>query len=253
MARNIKGSILDYEKITPGTLRTSAWLTTERRTMPSLRKITFSIADGLLYRMDGDMTFLAVTTEEQNPLFNHPERAREKIKSGLYFPDPEQAKESFYHPTTLLVNLDELEQGYTSDTNANFEINSSYPCSRLPANRNLAQRLIGPDEENFELNFEDLNQRDTCPTVSLLRTDYVREVLRKNGKEFLCTVGSLRNDINGSMIDIGDSCGWKDGIYRAEPRLVAPTFQEMVKLSQKYVPEGDMGKFRKALKGAYQP
>ena len=51
--------------------------------------------------------------------------------------------------------------------------------------RKAAQRLYGPDEENFGLNMEMFAEARKIPRVSVLIPDYVQDTLRSNDQNFL--------------------------------------------------------------------
>ncbi len=202
---NITGSLLAYKQLEPGTFLHVDQLTTERRTNIELRNQRFYTADGEMYTVDRSKPVWVITREPQNlVLQNIDEAYRQLTAQGNYFPDAEAAQFSLEHDGSVIVNLEGLKlvEGYGGcgyfmvDPKAVQKLNSEQ--------RKAAQRIYGPDEENFGLNMELFAGAEKTPYVFVLMPDYVQDTLRSNDQKFLGRASWLFNFNDHSYFNAND-------------------------------------------------
>ena len=194
---NITGNLLYYKKLVPGTFQHVDQLTAERRTNTDLRRQCFYTADGNLYTVQRGKILWAITREPQNLVLQHIDEAyKQLVNQENYFPDTNEAKSSLEHSSTIVVELEGLELVKENNEYSNFVFN---PKKLNSQQRKAAQRIYGPDEDNFEQNMEMFAKIGITPCIYVLTSDYVQETLKRNGKKFLGRASWLVNFDNGSV------------------------------------------------------
>ena len=183
---NITGSLLAYKQLEPGTFLHVDQLTTERRTNIELRDELFYTADGEMYTVDRNKPLWVITREPQNlVLQNIDEAYRQLTKKGNYFPDTKSAQDSVAHPDSVVVDLKGLKLVEGSNQLGHFVVDPRNVTQLNSEQRKAAQRIYGPDEDNFGLNMEMFAEAGKTPIVFVLKPDYVQGTLRSNDKQFL--------------------------------------------------------------------
>ena len=182
----ITGSLLAYKELEPGTFLHGDQLTTERRTNIELRDELFYTADGEMYTVDRNKPLWVITREPQNlVLQNIDEAYRQLTKKGNYFPDTKSAQDSVAHPDSVVVDLKGLELVKEDNQYGHFVVDPKNVQNLNFEQRKAAQRIYGPDEDNFGLNMEMFAEAGKTPIVFVLKPDYVQGTLRSNDKQFL--------------------------------------------------------------------
>jgi len=183
---NVTGSLLAYKELEPGTFQHVDQLTTERRTNSGLRNQWFYTADGELYTVQTRKHLWVITREPQNlVLENIDEAYRQLTGQGNYFPDANAAQASLDHEDSVVVNLKGLKLVTDNDQYGRFVVNPKAVKKLNSEQRKAAQRIYGPDEENFGLNMEMFAGAGITPHVFVLMPDYVQGTLRSNDKKFV--------------------------------------------------------------------
>ncbi len=191
---NVTGTLLAYKELEPGTFQHVDQITTERRTGFGFGDQLFHTADGELYTVQKKGHLWAITREPQNlVLQNIDEAYRQLTGQGNYFPNAEAAKASLEHKDSVVVDLEGLElvKDYDHDQQGHFAVDPKKTERLNSEQRRAAQRIYGPDEENFGLNMEMFAEARITPYVFVLRPDYVQSMLRSNDKRFLAQSSSL--------------------------------------------------------------
>lgn len=185
---NVVGDLLAYKKLIPGTFQHADQLTTERRTNSGLRNQCFYTADFNLYTIQKRKYLWAITRESQNLILQNVNEAAEHwLKAGYfvnYFPDAKEAQTSLEHPDTVVVDLKGLE---LLDDHGNMKCFIVDPKNLKKLNsqqRIVAQRIYGPDEENFGLNMEMLAEIGESLRIFAKPPDELKYYLRKYHKKF---------------------------------------------------------------------
>ncbi len=199
---NVTGDLLAYKGLEPGTFQHSDSLTTERRTDHGLRNQWFYTADGELYTVQKKGHLWVITREPQNlVLQNIDEAYRQLTGEGNYFPNAEAAQSSLEHEDSVVVDMKGLKLVKDNDQYGHFVVEPKAVNKLNSEQRRAAQRIYGPDEENFGLNMEMFAEAEKTPYVFVLLPDYVQSTLRSNDKEFLGRASWLDNF--GSNSDFG--------------------------------------------------
>ena len=175
-----------YKELEPGTFQHVDQLTTELRTNPRLRNQSFYTADGEMYTVDRGKPLWVITREPQNLILQNIDEAyRQLTGQGNYFPDTESAQDSVAHPDSIVVDLKGLELVKEDNQYGHFVVDPKNVQNLNFEQRKAAQRIYGPDEENFGLNMEMFAEAGKTPCVCVLMPDYVQDTLRYNGEKFL--------------------------------------------------------------------
>ena len=183
---NVTGNLLAYKGLEPGTFQHVDQLTTERRTNHGLRNQCFYTADGELYTVQKRKHLWVITREPQNLVLENIDGAyRQLTVQGDYFPDTEAAQTSLEHKDSVVVNLKGLKLVKDNDQYGHFVVDPKAVKKLNSEQRKAAQRIYGPDEENFGLNMEMFAEAGKTPYVLVLMPDYVQGTLRSNDKKFV--------------------------------------------------------------------
>ena len=183
---NVTGNLLAYKGLEPGTFQHVDQLTTERRTNHGLRNQWFYTADGELYTVQKRKHLWVITREPQNLVLENIDGAyRQLTVQGDYFPDTEAAQTSLEHKDSVVVNLKGLKLVKDNDQYGHFVVDPKAVKKLNSEQRKAAQRIYGPDEENFGLNMEMFAEAGKTPYVLVLMPDYVQGTLRSNDKKFV--------------------------------------------------------------------
>ena len=189
---NITGNLLAYKQLEPGTFLHVDQLTIERRTNIRFRYQRLYAADGAMYTVDRSKPLWVITREPQNlVLQNIDEAYRQLTGQWNYFPDTESARVSVAHPDSVEVDLKGLELVRDNVEYGRFRVDPRNVQQLNSEQRKAAQRIYGPDEENFSLNMEMFAEAKKTPSVFVLMPDYVQDTLRSNDQEFLGRVSLL--------------------------------------------------------------
>lgn len=112
LLESIPGDLLAYKQLEPGSMRHGYEITTERRTCTDmklseeLRDNPFYTADGQLYTAKKKEVLWGITKLPQNLVLRNIDEAYRQLKeTGNYFPHTEEAKVSFEHADTVVVDL----------------------------------------------------------------------------------------------------------------------------------------------------
>ena len=202
---DVIGTLLVYKKLEPGTFQHVDQLTTERRTNHGLRNLWFYTADGELYTVQKTEHLWAITREPQNlVLENIDEAYRQLTGKGNYFPDTEAAQTSLDHPDTVIVDLNGLSLTRANDEYGHFVVDPKAVKKLNSEQRKAAQRIYGPDDNNFGLNMEMFAEAGKKTRVFVVMPDYVQGTLRGNDKKFLGRASWLNDFSSNSNFDAGD-------------------------------------------------
>ena len=219
---NVTGNLLAYKKLEPCTFQHIDQLTTERRTNDDLRHEWFYTADGELYTIQKGEHLLVITREPQNLILQNIDEAyRQLTGQGNYFPDTEAAQTSLDHKDSIVVNLKELELVKNTDEYGHFMVDPRSIKRLNSEQKKAAQRIYGPDEENFGLNMEMFAEAGRNPSVSLLMPDYVQDTLRSNDKKFVGRASWLNYFYVNSNFDAIDRSIYYYGALRGVFRNIA--------------------------------
>lgn len=219
---NVIGDLLGYKRLYSSTFQHVDQLTTEQRTNPELRNQWFYTADGGLYTFQKRKCLWIITREPQNVVLENIDEAyRQLTGQGNYFPGTEAAKTSLEHKDSVVVNLKELglvraygSQGYfVVDPKAVKKLNSE--------ERKAAQRIYGPDEENFGLNMEMFAEEGKTPFVYVLMPDYVQSILRSNDTQFVGGASWVFKFDAGPGVNACDRLVNTHGALRGVRRVIA--------------------------------
>ena len=182
----IPGNLLAYKGLELGTFQHVDQITTERRTNYGLRNQWLYTADGELYTVQKGKQLWAITREPQNLILQNIDEAyRQLIGQGEYFPDVEAAQASLAHSDTVVVDSNGLELVGDNQQYGHFVVNPKKVNELNTQQRTAAQRIYGPDEENFGLNMDMFAKAGKTPYVFVLMPGYVQNTLCDNDKKFL--------------------------------------------------------------------
>lgn len=183
---NVTGNLLAYKELEPGSLQDGDKITTERRTSHKLRDRSFYTGDGELYTVQEKECLWAITREPQNLVLQNIDEAYKQLTGqGNYFPEAEAGRVSLNHEDTIVVDLKGLELVKNNDQYGHFVVNPNAVKKLNSEQKKAAQRIYGPDEDNFGLNMEMFAEAGKTPYVFILLPDYVQDTLRRNDEEFL--------------------------------------------------------------------
>ncbi len=269
---NITGNLLEYKQLEPGTFQHVDQLTTERRTNHGLRSTWFHTADGELYTVQKNEHLWAITREPQNlVLQNIDEAYRKLIGQGNYFPDAEAAESSLKHKDSVVVDSKGLKLVKDNDQYGYFVVDPKALKKLNSQQRKAAQRIYGPDEENFGLNMEMFAEAGKTPYVFVLLQDYVQSELRSNDKKFLGRASWL-DDFNLSsgffafvrnvydrvalrgvprVVTEGDAPK-NDVVLPPSQKTATPTMEKILAASQTHVPIAGWEQFRAEIEKLYK-
>lgn len=209
---NITGNLLAYKELEPDTFQHSDQLTTERRTNLELRTDSFYTADGELYTIQKGKILWVITREPQNLVLQNIDQAYSKLtQAENYFPNVEPARLSLAHPDTVVVDIKRLKLVKDNKEYGHFEVNPKKVKKLNSQQRMVAQRIYGPDEDNFEQNMEMFAEAEKVPYIFVLLPSYVQSTLGENGKEYLGRASWLLL-FNGDSLFIADGRGVDDHI-----------------------------------------
>lgn len=199
---NITGNLLSYKELEPGTFQHSDQLSTERRTNHGLRTQWFYTADGEIYTVQKKGCLLAITREPQNLVLQDIDEAYKQLTGqDNYFPEAEAGRASLEHKDTVVVDLKGLKLVKDNDQYGHFVVDPKKTKKLNYEQKRAAQRIYGPDEENFGLNMEMFAKAGKTPYVFVLMPDYVQGKLRSNDKEFLGRASLLFNfNVNSNFL-----------------------------------------------------
>ncbi len=208
---SIPGDLLAYKKLEPESMLHGYEITTERRTCTDeraraeLKNNPFYTADGQLYTKQKKEVLLGITMLPQNLVLRNIDEAYRQLKeTGNYFPLAEEAKVSFEHVDTTVIDLKSLELVKDNDEYGHFEINPQKMRKLNTQQEKVAKRLFGPDEENFGLNMEMLAEAGKSPWVFALMPDYVQRTLKASDKQYLGLASWLSDFGVNSYFNAGD-------------------------------------------------
>jgi hypothetical protein len=252
---NIEGNLLAYKNLEPGTFQHVDQITTERRTNQGLRNQWFYTADGELYTVQKRKHLWAITREPQNlVLENIDEAYRQLTGQGNYFPDADAAQISLEHNDTVIVDIKGLELVKTNNEYGHFIVNPKMIKKLNSQQSMVAQRIYGPDEDNFEQNMKMFTKAGIKPNVYILMPEYIQETLKSNDQKFIGRASWLNNfDYSSDFGAGGRGIYYHDrlrGVRRAEgvaeknevmsaPQeiVTAPTIEDILTVSRQHVPE----------------
>ncbi len=205
---NIEGNLRDaYIQLQPGTMLHSDQLTTERRTDLTLRELSFYTADCNIYHLFKDVkdeVLWGIVREPQNLILQNLDDAFDQFKiSGNYFSQYQEAYDVFWHDDTVVVEIEALELAKYNDKCGHFGINPKDTKKLNLARRITAQRIFGPDKDNFAENMEMFAKEGINPEIFVLMPDYVKRALHDAGKSYLARASWLGSFDYGSRFIAG--------------------------------------------------
>lgn len=274
---NVPGNLLACKKLVRGTFQHSDQLTTERRTNHQLRCQYFYTADGELYTVQKRKHLWAITREPQNLVLENIDEAYKQLtKQGDYFPDAESAQGSLDHEDTVVIDPNGLALVRDDEQYGHFVVNPRTVRGLSSEQRMAAQRIYGPDENNFGLNMEMFAEAGIVPYIFVLLPDYVQGTLRGNDKEFLGRASWLKSfyylsdfyangrgvgsrgvlrGVRHELVAAGDAP--KNEVPSA-PREITPekpvvvTLERMLALSRPYVTSSSWDSWEQTLRKEYK-
>ena len=203
---SIPGDLRAYAQLKPESMLHGYELTSERRTCSDkslrneLRNNAFYTADGQLYtsKESGDVQW-GITRLSQNLVLRHIDDAFTALtQTNNYFPPTDEARVSFEHPDTKVINLKGLKLVKNNGEYGHFVIDPK-KVKQLNSQQKIAVVcLFGPDEESFGLNMEMLAEAEISPLISALMPDYVQHTLETKRKEYLGRASWLGYFVNNS-------------------------------------------------------
>lgn len=215
----ITGSLLAYKELELGTFQHFDQLITERRSNKELRQRTFYTADGELYTIQGKKKLWAITREPQNLILQNIDDAHHQLitRGGHYFPDAEKAKLSLEHPDTVIIDINGLKlvtpqitlpggiKIIQEDYSGYFAVDPR-KVKKLNSQQMLAaQRIYGPDENNFQQNMDLFAQAGKKCLVWVLLPNYLQKTLDQNDKKYL--------ELSSNLMDVYDFLTVNDIIH----------------------------------------
>jgi len=277
----ITGNLLAYKQLEPGTFQHVDQITTERRVNLGLRDRCFYTADGQLYTIQNGKHLWVITREPQNLVLRDIDEAYEQLTLRRnYFPDTEAAKTSLEHEDSVVIDLNGLELAMNDSNNeySHFVVNPNSVKNLNSEQRMVAQRIYGPDEENFGLNMELFAEAKKFPYVFVLLPDYVQGALRNNNNnnnnKFLGRASRLDYFNVNSDFDADVRLVGGRGALRRVCRVIAkgdapkndvpqapqemekvrsPSLNEILAASRLHVPKCDWGQFQTEIEKLYKP
>jgi len=173
-----------YKQLEPNSFRTSAELTSERRTNNELRRQPFYTANFGMYSVEDKEAILYFGGREANPILaNIDEVCSQLIKTGNYKIKPKDnqaVKDSVKLGNTLKVKLSNLDLEKHNDEFSFFKIDTAdYASSLSKHQRALAERIYGQGND-FAENMKMLSKAGISKTrVYVLNQDYVKKHAKK--------------------------------------------------------------------------
>ena len=189
----------------PGTWRTSAELTTERRDNAALGNNWFWTANFSLYRVEGNDEVLYFGGREANPIFNNLEAATTQlVRDYNYRPNQESVDavvQSVTSGHTLRVKLSDLALQGTDEEWRYFEINTTnYDRTLNPTQRAFAEHVYEQGDD-FVKNMAMLKTAKITKTrIEVLNPEYVRENAKGGALARACY---LDNNLNFGAVGRG--------------------------------------------------
>ena len=179
-----------------------------------------------------------MTREPQNLVLQNLDKAyRQLTSTGNYFPDSEEAKSSFEHADTVVVDLKGLKLIKDDDEYGHFKLNPRNVKKLNSQQRLAAKRIYGPDEDNFEQNMEMFDKARILPKVFVLTPDYVKARLSDNDKKFLARASWLSNFNDDSYFSAGGR--FIGNLDRLRGVRRAKNFPQETKVSEKHLADAD--------------
>ena len=123
--------------------------------------------------------------------------------SGNYFPDAKMAQASLDHADTVVVELKGLKLVKYNDEYGYFVVNPKDIKKLDSEQRNVVQRVYGPDENSLGLNMEMFAKEGITPNIIALLPEYAQDKLERQDKKFLARVSWL-NDLNDNWDFVAD-------------------------------------------------
>jgi len=160
--------------------RTSAELTTERRTNKELTNQWFWTANFALYRIEDKEAILYFGGRKNNPIFkNIDETAKQLISEQNYTPSQEDAASAI--KSSLRIKLSDLNLLKHDDEFSYFEIDTAnYESSLNAAQRGFAEAVYGKAKD-FKANMKMLSNAGIAKTrIYVLNPEYVKQKTKKN-------------------------------------------------------------------------
>ena len=272
---NVTGNLLAYKELELGTFQHVDQLTTERRTNHGLRNQWFYTADGELYTVQKRKHLWVITREPQNLVLKNIDEAYSQLTGqGNYFPDADAAQSSLEHEDSVVVNLKGLKLMKDYDQYGHFVVNPKAVGKLNSEQRKAAQRIYGPDEENFGQNMEIFAEAGKTPYVFVLMPDYVQGMLRSNDKKFVGRASWLSYFNNNYYFNANDRNVNNHFVLRGVRRVIAegdapenevpstpqeterlrsPTMEEILAVSRTHVPEFGWEQFQTEIGKLYKP
>lgn len=196
----ISGNLRAYAQLQPESMLHCYELTNERRTCPDkklreeLRNNSFYTADGQFYTATKREVLWGITLLPQNLVLRNLEEAyRQLTQTNNYFPPTKEARTSFEHADTKVIDLKGLELVKDDDEHGHFVINPQKVKELNSQQKKAAVRLFGPDEASFGLNMEMLAEAGKLLWVFTLMPDYVQRTLEAQDKQYLGRASWLRD------------------------------------------------------------
>ena len=271
---NVTGNLLAYKGLEPGKFQHVDQLTTERRTNHGLRNQYFYTADGELYTVQERNHLWVITREPQNLILENIDEAyRQLTRQGNYFPDTEAAQASLKHKDSVVVELKGLKLKKDSDQYGHFVVDPKAVKKLNSEQRKAAQRIYGPDEENFGLNMKMFAEAGKNPCVFVLMPDYIQGTLRSNDKKFVGRASWLNIFGSNSNFNANDRIVNNRGALRGvrcviaegdapenevphapqeTERVRSPTMEEILAVSRTHVPEFGWERFQAEIGKLYK-
>lgn len=196
---NVVGGLYGcIQQTIPGSWRTSAEITTERRDNTNLRKDSLLTANVALYRREGQEEILYFGDREANPFFNN---TAEAVKQFMNHPGVHTYRltekeiaavlKSVRSGKTLRVKLSELDLISHGIHELIFIVNPKrYDALLNPMQRALMERVYGSGSD-FPKNMEMFGQKDIRPIIYLFNPNYLKDRPTNEGVAAVCWLGGM--------------------------------------------------------------
>ena len=193
-----------YKQLEPESFRTSAELTTERRTNKELRKQWYYTSNFGMYDVEEGKAILYFGGREANPvLANIDEACRQLINEGNYkVTDPEKQAvvDSVKSGHTLRVKLSDLDLKRYDNEFSFFEINTDNYANLNESQRALAEKVYGSGDDFIE-NMKMLSEAGISNTrIYVLNQDYVKEHVKEGAVGRVGWLGGFVGSSNFSAV-----------------------------------------------------
>ena len=176
LIENIQGDYESFSELVLGTRRHVDGLWKDRLVVPELSDPILWTADGIICFMRDGKPCLALTRENQNPLFKNEVYKRFLLPKNYHVPDKD-LKSALADPSTEVFDLDELHLSRYSDEHSYLELSITNPKldSLCGDNRRLVERIYGRGDDFYKV-MRMMNKKN-WPTsqIYVLSSDYVRE------------------------------------------------------------------------------